>query len=359
MAGTAFAFNWSTAGDPSYTARQLRQMMVSPFVAIGSAARPLGAKSGIRVGTPGSIAAVVGTGPYTYAVQPFVGVIDAESNAGAAPYTYAFAAAETGNINPAGGVLRVDSLDVVLSDKDEGDSSGARTVQLVYTAGAATGSLPPSAPARSHRVAYINVPTAGAPTISWVPEWSGDPGEWTFNTYAEVQAYVTKITATNVPPQQQATVLADPTPAYNGFYSWSGSAFVPAPGAVRFKASILAATALTGLVNIPYSTIVEDTHSAWNSTNKNWVAPFAGTYMVVTDLKQSTAVAFCLKVMKNGTSEKESGNAQAIANSLCSVTEYLPLAAGDTIAIQPNTGVSATASPGTAHVNTLEIVRIA
>lgn len=227
MTGTAFAFNWDVAGDPSYTARQLRQMMVAPFVAMGSSARPLGAKSGIRVGTPSSIASITGTGPYSYAVQPFVGVIDAEPNAAAAPYTYCFAAAETGSIDPAGSVLRVDSLDVVLSDEDEGDSSATRTVQLVRTPGASTGSLPPAAPARSHHLAYINVPTSGAPTIQWAPEWSGDPGEWTFNTTAERDAYVLKIGSVNVPVNQRATILADTTAANNGDWVWSGSTWLP------------------------------------------------------------------------------------------------------------------------------------
>lgn len=246
MGAQAWPFNQTgTSGAPAYPARQLRQLGVSPFIAMGSAARPLGAKSGIRVGTPASIATITGSGPYGWQLAPFPGVIDAESNAAAGPYTYSFDSNQTGSIATAGAAARQDRLDVQLSDSDEGDGSGTKSVQIIYTQGAATGGALPAAPARSHRVATINVPTSGAPTISWAPDWSDNLGEWTFNTSAELTAYTTAITAANVPANQRATVISDTTATNNGDYAWSGSLWLPTAGPCMPHARYLKSSAFT------------------------------------------------------------------------------------------------------------------
>lgn len=207
----------AVAGAPQYSGRMLRQTTVAPFTAMGSSARPLGAKSGIRVGTPSSIVSVTST---TWTVQPFAGIIDGESSAIAGPYGYAFDTAQTGTVTAAGSDARKDRLDVQVSDPAESDGTSTPTVKIIYTQGAATGGAVPAAPARSHALCVINVPATGggSPTISWAPEWSGDPGEWTFNTLAELTAYTTLITAANVPVNQRATVLAD-----SSDYFWSGA----------------------------------------------------------------------------------------------------------------------------------------
>ena len=220
MGAQAWPFNYATTGDPAYTARQLRQLSVAPFVAMGSSGRPLGAKSGIRVGTPSSVATITGSGPYSWNIGGFAGVIDGEANAAAGPYAYSFDTTQTGTIAAAGAAARVDAVDVVISDSDEGDGSGAKNVTCMYTEGPATGGGTPAAPARSHRLFLINVPTSGAPTIQWAPDWSGDPGEWTFNTVAERDAYVALIGSANVPPMQKTTVLADVTAQNSTTYTW-------------------------------------------------------------------------------------------------------------------------------------------
>lgn len=245
MAGVAWPFNETgTTGAPAVTARQLRQQQ-SAFVAMGTTARPLGAKSGIRVGTPSSVVSITGSGPYTWNAGGFGGVIDGEANAAAGPYTYSFETAQTGPIAASGGAARQDRLDVQISDSDEGDGSGTKTVQIIYTQGAATGGAVPAAPPRSHALGVINVPTSDAPTFSWAPEWCGDPGEWTFNTVAERDAYVLLIGASNVPLNQRATVISDTTAANNGDYVWSGSGWIYSnagvvpltPGGVAFTAA--------------------------------------------------------------------------------------------------------------------------
>jgi hypothetical protein len=165
-------------------------------------------------------------------VQPFAGIIDGESSAIAGPYGYAFDTAQTGTVTAAGSAARKDRLDVQVSDPAESDGSSVPAIKIIYTQGAATGGAVPSAPARSHALCVFNVPATGggSPTISWAPDWSGDPGEWTFNTYAELTAYTTLITAANVPAGQRATVIADTTTANNGEYVWSGSIWIAQAG---------------------------------------------------------------------------------------------------------------------------------
>lgn len=207
----------AVTGAPSYTGRMLRQTAVSALTGMGSTARPLGGKSGIRPGTPSSITAVTST---AWTVQPFAGVIDGEANAAAGAYGYAFDTAQTGTIAAAGSAARVDRLDVQVSDPSEGDGTSTPSIQIVYTQGAATGGATPAAPARSHRLCLIAVPASGGgnPTVTWLPDWSS-ASLLVANTVAELNGY------TNIPPGQQAQVVGDVATA-NGPYIWSGSVWL-------------------------------------------------------------------------------------------------------------------------------------
>jgi hypothetical protein len=232
----------AVSGAPSYTGRMLRQTTVAPFTAMGSAARPLGAKSGIRPGTPSSIVAVTST---TWTVQPFAGVLDGEAAAIAGPYGYSFDTAQTGSVTAAGSSARKDRLDVQVSDPAESDGSSVPAIKIVYTQGAATGGAVPAAPARSHALCVINVPASGggSPTVTWAPEWSGDPGEWTFNTRNEADAYADNIGRGNVPIGQLASVIADSDPKNNLVWVWD----VPSTSWVRFPNSQIWPVNLTGI----------------------------------------------------------------------------------------------------------------
>jgi len=173
-------------------------------------------------------------------VQPFAGVLDGEAAAIAGPYAYSFDTNQTGSVTAAGASARVDRLDVQVSDPAESDGSSTPSIQIVYTAG--TPGLA-TAPARSHKLAQINVPATGggSPTVSWAPDWSGDAGEWAFNTVAERDAYVTAITSANVPVNQRATVLAT-----TADYVWTGSGWgFPQNGMVLMPPSQVVGTGVT------------------------------------------------------------------------------------------------------------------
>lgn len=207
------------SGAPTYNGRALRSAAVGPLTGMGSTLTPLGARSGIRPGTPLSVVTVTTT---TWSVSPFAGLIAAEASAVSGVYGYSFDTTQTGSIAAAGSAARVDRLDVQVSDPAEGDGSTTPSIQVVYTEGAATGGATPAAPARSHRLCLISVPASGAgsPSVTWAPDWSTAAGApWIFNTHAELTA------VTNVPVGQYANVLADPVAAYNTMWSWSGVAW--------------------------------------------------------------------------------------------------------------------------------------
>lgn len=166
----AARLGWADAvgGAPSYTGRALRQLG-SVLLGGATSARPLGASSGVRPGTPSTIVTASST---TWTVTPFAGVIDGATAAIAGPYPYAFDTNQTGSVTAAGGSARVDRLDVQVVDPAEGGVGGANPlIQIVYTVG--TPGLA-TAPAQSHPLAQINVPASGggAPTVSWVAPYA-------------------------------------------------------------------------------------------------------------------------------------------------------------------------------------------
>jgi len=155
----------AVAGAPSYVGRALRQMS-SVFLGGATAARPLGARSGVRPGTPTTIATATST---TWTVTPFAGVIDLQTAAIAGPYQFAFDTNQTGVVTAAGGAARTDLLFVRVNDAAEGDgTAGAPFVEIGYQAG----NLTP--PARSFALAQINVPASGggAPTTIWLAPYT-------------------------------------------------------------------------------------------------------------------------------------------------------------------------------------------
>lgn len=133
------------------------------------------------------------------------------------------------------------------------------------------------------------------------------------------------------------------------------------PATVRFKGSILTSTAVAANTNISYTTIVEDTTSGWSATNKNWAAPFAGTYLICVACKTTSAgpgVNSSVAIMKNGTAVAKSSNVPTSGYAGAALTHFETLAAGDTVSAQITTAYT-TISDSPAHNNFLEIVRLA
>jgi hypothetical protein len=148
----------------------------------------------------------------TWTVKPHAGQVDAEASALAGAYRYSFDTNQTGSVTAANATLdRRDIVCVQVSDPDEGDGSSASPkVDVVYVAGtpASTPSAP-ATPARSFRLALIDVPSAGtgSPSVTWVAPTvvaaggiipvdgaanlpaNGCPGQWAYNSDAE-QLYV-------------------------------------------------------------------------------------------------------------------------------------------------------------------------
>ena len=156
----------AVSGAPSYVGRALRQLS-SVFLGAATPARPLGAQSGVRPGTPSSIVTATST---TWTVTPFAGVIDLHTAAIAGPYEFAFDANVTGAVTAASGsIARVDILYVRASDPSESDGSSVPAIEVLYLAGTVA-STPPATPARSFVLAQINVPISGggSPTVTWV-----------------------------------------------------------------------------------------------------------------------------------------------------------------------------------------------
>lgn len=157
----------AASGSPQYTGRYLRQTTVAPFLLGATAARPLGARSGVRPGTSPTTVTATST---LWTVNPFAGVIDAETANEAGPYGFSFDAAVTGSVNAAStSYARIDLISVQINDNAE-DGSALENVTIVYTPGTAAAPALPATPVRSMVIAQINVPISGggAPTVTWV-----------------------------------------------------------------------------------------------------------------------------------------------------------------------------------------------
>lgn len=160
----------AVSGAPSWTGRVLRQV-VGAVWAGKTAARPLGARTGVVAGTPTNIATTTSS---TWTVTPHQGVLDLEATAVAGPYVYSFNTNQTGSVNAAHATLeRIDILSVQMSDPAEADGSSNPGVAIVYTAGTAAAAgtqVQPATPARAFVLATIAVPHSGSgsPAVTFV-----------------------------------------------------------------------------------------------------------------------------------------------------------------------------------------------
>lgn len=166
----------AVAGEPQYSGREWRQAQ-SALIGGATSARPLGARSGVRPGTPASTVEATST---TWTCRPHAGVLDTQASAIAGPYLYAVDADETGSVTAANATNpRKDIIYAQLSDPAESDGSTAPKVEIKYLAGTAAASpARPATPARSSRIATIDVPVSGggSPTVTFDAPYAVAPG---------------------------------------------------------------------------------------------------------------------------------------------------------------------------------------
>lgn len=154
------------------TAKDFRNDM-SGLLFGATAARPTGARSGVRYGTPTDTVSLVA---FAGTIKPHSGVMDVQTAAAAGPYFYAVTANETFTVSAAHATLaRVDIVTIRINDNVE-DASGLETCTAHYKAGTAAGS--PVAPTpdttREMVIATIAVPASGGgnPVVSWVAPYA-------------------------------------------------------------------------------------------------------------------------------------------------------------------------------------------
>ncbi len=184
-------FTDAVAGAPSYSGRALRQLNAVAFAGATSA-RPLGARSGVRPGTPSTTVTATST---TWTCQPFAGVLDGQTAAEAGPYPFAFDAVAAGAVTAADASNpRIDIIYVDVDDPSE-DASSVPAATRKYLAGTAA-AIPaaPATPAGGMVIAQINVPKSGSgsPTVTWVaPYLAAAGGVIPFATKSEMVAVTT------------------------------------------------------------------------------------------------------------------------------------------------------------------------
>lgn len=166
----------AVSSEPSYDGQALRTAS-SPLMFGASSARPLGAWSGVRIGTPTDTVSVSGS---TYTVDPHSGIIDEHTSAVAGPYSYAVTVAETGSVDPADATHpRKDIISVRVDDPAQSDGSSVPAAVVEYTAGTAAASpTAPATPDRSILLATLNVPASGGGSTSvvWEAAYTGAAG---------------------------------------------------------------------------------------------------------------------------------------------------------------------------------------
>lgn len=175
MAINAWPLN-AVSGVPAYSGKMVRQSMAPLFAGV-SAARPLGARSGIRYGG-GPPVTVTAT---QWTIQPLSGVLDLETSATTGGLLFAIDAAVTGTFTVAdANNPRVDIVYVTENDPSESaDGSTTPGVTTGYLAGApAANPVAPATPARSMVLATLYIPkaTTGPASAAIVAPFTANPG---------------------------------------------------------------------------------------------------------------------------------------------------------------------------------------
>jgi len=147
------------------TAQQERQARAAGHG--GGSGRPLGGRSGFRVGTPSTILSATST---TWTLGPCAIEIDPGAAVDQGMYGWANSANTTGTMRPANATYsRKDIVYIQVNDSSSGDGSGAINANPTYAYGPEDGTNAlPTLPPRSFLVGTITVPAAGGGSPSVV-----------------------------------------------------------------------------------------------------------------------------------------------------------------------------------------------
>jgi hypothetical protein len=167
----------AVTGAPSYTGKTFRQILGAALFG-STSSRPLGARSGVRIGTPTTTVSVSGS---TVTIAPHQGIIDLQASAAAGPYLYANDANTTLTLNaPHATLTRIDLITARIDDPAESDGSSVPAVVFVYTAGTASGSpvAPSPATSRELTLATVTVPASGggSAVVTWAAPYAATSG---------------------------------------------------------------------------------------------------------------------------------------------------------------------------------------
>ena len=172
MAITAYPLD-SVNDQPSYHGRALRTAQIAPLAAGASATRPLGARSGVRPGTPES---VVEASPGRVIVHPHAGQLDL-GNQLAGPYGYSVLSDETLAVTGAHATYaRSDLVCITLTDPAEGGTDTPQASVVVVTGTPAVTPADPPVPAAARlTLARLSIPASGggAPSVVWLAPMAG------------------------------------------------------------------------------------------------------------------------------------------------------------------------------------------
>jgi len=259
------------------TAKDFRNDM-SGLMFGATAARPTGARSGVRYGTPTDTVTVVGSAG---TIKPHAGVMDVQTSATAGPYFYAVTANELFTVNAAHATNpRIDIVTIRINDNVE-DSSSLESATAHYTAGTAAASpvAPTPATTREMVIATLyrqSVAAGGSVTVSWVAPYAvAAGGIIPVRTVTERAALYTAYPATADCPvmvwQADIKRLLITTDGVN----WKD-------GSGRFVwADATARTAATGMASDDRGYQI-DTKVTWRYSGSAWVAWDAPDWVALT-----------------------------------------------------------------------------
>lgn len=263
----------AVSGAPAYNGRMLRQLNAVGFAG-ATAARPLGARSGVRPGTSPTTVSATST---TWTCQPFAGLLDGQVAGEAGPYPFSFDAVATGAVTAANASNpRIDIIYVDVDDPSE-DASSVPAATRKYLAGTAAATpVAPSAPAGCMTVAQINVPKSGggSPTVTWVaPYCAAAGGVVDFNTKAELDLW------TDAPPNQRARVLATLVEYVRSGGVWKSGDVSARAVRAAITVSVASADYTNVSANANWSTAAPVGEAEGFSAYANgWTVPVSGVY---------------------------------------------------------------------------------